>query len=126
MKVLISPIGRILSDGAKRLLRMSLLHSFYCWGMWRDSDFDCIFCHCRIENWRILAVILGNPSGVECSIFLEWYRFRQKEDVEEFLCENYLKMKIFWVLVLLMMRAGASEQGMSRSGRQHLQNQGCM
>ena len=38
----------------------------------------------------------------------------EEEDVEGIPVRELFKMKIFWVLVLLMICAGASEQGMSQ------------
>ena len=45
----------------------------------------------------------------------------EEEDVEGIPVRELFKMKIFWVLVLLMSVQGASESGECPSGRQHLQ-----
>lgn len=67
-----------------------------------------------IENWRILAVIWAILPALNAVYFGMVPIQAEEEDVEGIPVRELFKMKIFWVLVLLMICAGASEQGMSQ------------
>ena len=95
---------------------MSLLHSFYCWGhvgvVLLSTAFFAAF---GIENWRILAAAWAVIPAVNALLFV-------KAPVPSLIQEGETGMsfrelftsRIFWVLMLLMAAAGASEQGVSQ------------
>ena len=94
---------------------MSLLHSFYCWGhvglVLISTAFFTVF---GIANWRILACIwsmvpLGNMIAF-CLVPL--YPVAPGEKKLPF--SGLLKSSVFWILFLLMVASGASEQAMSQ------------
>ena len=94
---------------------MSLLHSFYCWGhVGVILISTAFFAIAGIENWRILAVIWAILPALNAVYFGMVPIQAEEEDVEGIPVRELFKMKIFWVLVLLMICAGASEQGMSQ------------
>lgn len=91
IEVLISPIVESCPT-ERKAAAMSLLHSFLLLGACRrDSDLDCIFAIAGIENWRILAVIWAILPALNAVYFGMVPIQAEEEDVEEFLCENYLK-----------------------------------
>lgn len=115
IEVLISPIMESCPTENKEKA-MSLLHSFYCWGhvgvVLLSTLFFRIF---GIENWKILTILwvivpvyntflFANAPMV--SIIAEGETGMSIMD----LCKN----KVFWILMLMMLCAGASEQSVSQ------------
>lgn len=115
LEVLVSPVVEACPTDNKEKA-MSLLHSFYCWGhvgvVLLSTLFFKIF---GIENWRILALIwaiipLGN--GI---LFVKVPIASLMEEGEKgFSLKELAGMKIFWVFMLMMLCAGASEQSVSQ------------
>lgn len=114
IEVLVSPIVEACPTKNKEAV-MSLLHSFYCWGhVFVVLASTVFFALVGIEHWKILSVIwavipLGNAfyySRVPITTPVE-----QGEGMN---VRELLKNKMFWVLFLLMVCSGASEQGMSQ------------
>lgn len=115
IEVLISPIVESCPSDNKEKA-MSLLHSFYCWGsvgvVLLSTVFFKIF---GIENWKIMALIWAVIPVVNGMIFTKVPIASLIEEGEtgmtiKELCEN----KIFWILMLMMMCAGASELSVSQ------------
>lgn len=115
LEVLVSPIIEACPTDNKEKA-MSLLHSFYCWGQMGvvllSTVFFVLF---GIQNWRILAliwVIIPVANGI---LFARAPIYSLQAEGEKGLTlkELFLK-KIFWVLMLMMMCAGASEQSVSQ------------
>lgn len=114
IEVLISPIVESCPT-ERKAAAMSLLHSFYCWGhVGVILISTAFFAIAGIENWRILAVIWAILPALNAVYFGMVPIQAEEEDVEGIPVRELFKMKIFWVLVLLMICAGASEQGMSQ------------
>lgn len=114
LEVLVSPIVEACPTTQKEAA-MSLLHSFYCWGhVFVVLASTAFFTFAGIEHWKVLAVIwavipLGNAfyfSMVPISTPVEEGAGMGMQDL--------LKNKMFWILFLLMICSGASEQGMSQ------------
>ena len=114
LEVLVSPIVEACPTTQKEAA-MSLLHSFYCWGhVFVVLASTAFFTFVGIEHWKVLAVIwavipLGNAvyfSMVPISTPVEEGTGMGMRDL--------LKNKMFWILFLLMICSGASEQGMSQ------------
>ncbi|MFR8033092.1 MAG: MFS transporter [Lachnospiraceae bacterium] len=115
LEVLVSPIIEACPTDNKEKA-MSLLHSFYCWGQMGvvllSTVFFVLF---GIQNWKILAliwVIIPVANGI---LFARAPIYSLQAEGEKGLTlkELFLK-KIFWVLMLMMMCAGASEQSVSQ------------
>lgn len=115
LEVLVSPIIEACPTDNKEKA-MSLLHSFYCWGQMGvvllSTVFFVLF---GIQNWKILAliwVIIPVANGI---LFARAPLYSLQAEGEKGLTlkELFLK-KIFWVLMLMMMCAGASEQSVSQ------------
>lgn len=115
IEVLISPImERCPTDNKERA--MSLLHSFYCWGHVGVVLLSTLFFRLfGIENWKILTCIWIMVPVVNAFIFFSTPMAPLVEEGEKGmsmidLCKN----KVFWVLMLMMLCAGASEQAVSQ------------
>lgn len=115
LEVLVSPIMESCPTDNKEKA-MSLLHSFYCWGhvgvVLLSTLFFRIF---GIANWKILTCIWIIIPIVNTFIFAQAPIAPLVDEGEtgmsmRDLCRN----RIFWLLMLMMMCAGASEQSVSQ------------
>ena len=115
IEVLISPIMESCPTENKEKA-MSLLHSFYCWGHVGVVLLSTLFFKlCGIENWKILALIWDVIPIVNGIVFCKAPIASLIEDGEtgmslRDLCRN----QMFWMLMLMMVCAGASEQAVSQ------------
>lgn len=115
IEVLISPIMESCPTENKEKA-MSLLHSFYCWGHVGVVLLSTLFFKlCGIENWKILALIWAVIPIVNGIVFCKAPIASLIEDGEKGmslrdLCRN----QMFWILMLMMVCAGASEQAVSQ------------
>jgi MFS family permease len=114
IEVLVSPIVEACPT-TKKEATMSLLHSFYCWGhVFVVISSTLFFYFFGIVNWRILACIwalvpLGN------SIYYSLVPINVLENHENTTkLSSLFNNKTFWLLCMLMVSAGASEQAMSQ------------
>ena len=115
IEVLISPIVEACPT-KKKEAAMSLLHSFYCWGHVGVVILTTLFFRLfGIGNWRIMAVIWSIVPIMNFFYFkfVPIYPIVSEAD-EPISLRNLLKMKVFWLLIVLMICAGASEQAMSQ------------
>ena len=115
IEVLISPILEACPTGNKEKA-MSLLHSFYCWGhvgvVLISTLFFTLF---GIENWKILAVCWAMVPAVNIIPFAKAPIYSLHEEGETGLTLKQLfTRKGFWVMMLMMLCAGASEQAVSQ------------
>ena len=115
IEVLISPIVESCPTDNKEKA-MSLLHSFYCWGhvavVLISTMFFGIF---GIEKWRILAVLWALIPLVNGVVFCKVPIASLMEEGETGMSiKELFQNKVFWVLMLMMVCAGASEQGVSQ------------
>ncbi len=114
IEVLISPIVEACpfenKDGV-----MSLLHSFYCWGMvgviLGSTVFFAVF---GVENWNILALLWAVVPFVNAFNFLKCPIERLTEDGEGMRMGQLFRMPLFWLMALLMVCSGASEISMAQ------------
>lgn len=115
IEVLISPIMESCPSENKEKA-MSLLHSFYCWGhvgvVLLSTLFFWFF---GIADWKILAllwVIIPVCNGILfCKVPIA--PLIEEGEIGMSLWE-LCKNRIFWILMLMMMCAGASEQAVSQ------------
>lgn len=115
IEVLISPIMESCPTDNKEKA-MSLLHSFYCWGHVGVVLVSTLFFHLAgIENWRILTllwVVIPVANGI---VFLKSPVAPLIEEGESGLSMKELfRNKMFWLFLLMMLCAGASEQAVSQ------------
>ena len=115
LEVLVSPVVEACPSDNKEKA-MSLLHSFYCWGhvgvVLLSTLFFRIF---GIENWKYMALVWALIPIVNGVLFTRVPIAPLLDEGEEGLSMAELfKKKIFWVLMLMMLCAGASEQAVSQ------------
>lgn len=114
IEVLVSPIVEACPIKNKKAA-MSLLHSFYCWGhlfvVIASTVFFAIF---GIENWRILAFIWAIVPFLNTFYFAKVPIARLTEEGEQMSLKELFSSKQFLLFILVMVCAGASEQGMSQ------------
>ncbi len=115
LEVLVSPVVEACPSDNKEKT-MSMLHSFYCWGHAGVVLISTLFFHVAgIENWKTLAVVwalipIGNAlafSKVPIASLME-------EGEKGLSLKELFRMKLFWVLMIMMVCAGASEQAISQ------------
>ncbi len=114
MEVLISPVVEACPT-EKKAAAMSLLHSFYCWGhvgvVLLSTLFFWVF---GIQNWKLLACVWALVPLFNCFYFALVPIYPIVSEEEKLSVGGLLRQKTFWLLVVLMICAGASEQAMSQ------------
>lgn len=114
IEVLCSPIIEACPFDNKSSV-MSLLHSFYCWGsagvILISSIFFSVF---GIENWRIMACIWAVLPLLNVYNFLTCPIETLVEEEDKMGIKGLLKTPVFWVCIILMICAGASELSMAQ------------
>ena len=114
IEVLISPIVEACPT-EKKDAAMSLLHSFYCWGHVAVVLCSTAFFHfLGITNWKILACLLALIPLVNSFYFMLVPLYPIVNEHERIPVRSMIKQKSFWLLMIIMVCAGASEQGMSQ------------
>lgn len=114
IEVLISPIVEACPT-EKKEAAMSLLHSFYCWGhVFVIITSTLFFIFIGIEHWRILSMLWAIIPLINTVYFLNVPIKTLVEDYEGMSIKGLFRVKTFWILLLLMICAGASEQAMSQ------------
>ena len=114
IEVLVSPIIEACPFENKESM-MSLCHSFYCWGsvavIVGSTVFFSVF---GIENWKILAVLWALVPLYNICNFLTCPIERLTEDGESMTVGQLARSRSFWVFLVLMVCAGASELAMAQ------------
>lgn len=115
LEVLVSPVVEACPSDNKEKT-MSMLHSFYCWGhvgvVLISTVFFGIF---GIRNWKIMAGIWALIPLCNALLFTRVPIASLIEEGERGLSMKELaKQKLFWILMLMMLCAGASEQSVSQ------------
>ena len=115
LEVLVSPVMEACPTDNKEKA-MSLLHSFYCWGhvgvVLLSTLFFKVF---GIGNWEILAIVWAIIPLLNVFLFTKVPMASLIADGEKGLSIGQLaKQKIFWIFLLMMVCAGASEQAVSQ------------
>ena len=112
-EVLISPIVEACPTKRKEAV-MSLLHSFYCWGHVGVIIVSTLFfVFVGIEKWRILAIAWAVIPLFNSVYFAMVPLYSIVEEHEKMSLKGLFRQKVFWVLIFLMVGAGASEAAMS-------------
>lgn len=115
LEVLVSPVMEACPTDNKEKA-MSLLHSFYCWGHVAVVLVSSLFFKTLgIDNWKILACIWAVVPFANMILFLKVPIASLIEEGEQGMRIGELfRQKLFWVLMLMMVCAGASEQAVSQ------------
>lgn len=114
IEVLVSPIVEACPIKAKKAA-MSLLHSFYCWGHLFVVLFSTLFFTVfGIANWRVLAVIWAIIPFLNAFYFAKVPIAPLTAEGEQIPIKKLFSSKQFLLFILIMVCAGASEQGMSQ------------
>ncbi len=115
LEVLVSPIMESCPTENKEKA-MSLLHSFYCWGHVGVVLLSTLFfALAGIGNWRVLSFIWALVPAVNCLVLIKTPIAPLIPEGEEGLpLRQLVKSKRFWVFMLMMLCAGASEQSVSQ------------
>lgn len=115
IEVLISPIMESCPTDNKEKA-MSLLHSFYCWGHVGVVLLSALFFKVAgVENWKIVALVWAIIPIVNGVIFLKTPIAPLMESGEKGMTLRELfTNKVFWILMIMMVCSGASEQAVSQ------------
>lgn len=115
LEVLVSPIMESCPTDNKEAA-MSLLHSFYCWGHVGVVLVSTLFFHLAgIENWNILSCIWAIIPIVNAVIFTQAPIAPLMAEGENGMTfKELFSSKIFWLLMVMMLCSGASEQAVSQ------------
>ncbi len=115
LEVLVSPIVEALPTENKEKT-MSLLHSFYCWGHVGVALLSTLFFSLfGIHNRKFMALIWALVPFV--NIFLLWKApmcTLLSEDETGYTQPELCMKPMFWLMLLIMVCAGASEQAVSQ------------
>ena len=115
LEVVVSPVVEACPSDNKEKA-MSMLHSFYCWGHVGVVILSTLFFRAAgIENWKIMALFWALIPIVNAVVFT-------RVPIASLIAEGetgmklreLFKQRIFWVLLIMMICAGASEQGVSQ------------
>ncbi len=115
LEVLVSPVMEALPTKNKEKM-MSLLHSFYCWGHVGVVLLSTLFFTLAgIENWRYLSILWALVPLCNMVAFMKVPIVPLVEEGEMgYSILELLRIPLFWILVLLMICSGASEQAVSQ------------
>ncbi len=115
LEVLVSPIVESCPTTNKEGY-MSLLHSFYCWGHVAVVLLSTLFfAVVGIENWRILSLLWAVLPIVNGVVFaFVPILTPEAEGHTGIPIRQLFKNGLFWLIFLMMLCAGASEQGISQ------------
>lgn len=115
LEVLVSPIMESCPTDNKEAA-MSLLHSFYCWGHVGVVLISTVFFHLTgIQNWRILSCIWAIIPIINAIVLT-------RAPIAPLIAEGetgmtikeLFKNKVFWLMMVMMVCSGASEQAVSQ------------
>lgn len=115
LEVIVSPIVESCPSDHKAQT-MSILHSFYCWGSAGVIVISTLFLKVfGASRWKILAAIWALLPLANCFVFT-------KVPLAPLVAEGgtgmhigqLFRSRVFWVIMLMMLCAGASEQAVSQ------------
>ena len=115
LEVVVSPVVEACPSDNKEKA-MSMLHSFYCWGHVGVVAISTIFFKLfGIDNWKLLAVVWALIPLCNAFVFTRVPIASLIEEGETGLSiKELFSMKIFWILFIMMICSGASEQAVSQ------------
>ena len=115
LEVLVSPVVEACPSDNKEKA-MSMLHSFYCWGhvgvVALSTAFFAIF---GISHWKVMAVLWAVIPLMNIIAFAKVPMASLIQEGEKgYSLRELFRVKMFWVLLIMMICAGASEQAVSQ------------
>lgn len=115
LEVLVSPVMEACPTDNKEKA-MSLLHSFYCWGhvgvVLVSTLFFAVF---GISNWKLLTCVWAIVPILNGILFTKApIAPLIEEGTEGLSLKELCSQKIFWIFMVMMICAGASEQAVSQ------------
>ena len=115
IEVLVSPMIEACPTDHKEKA-MSLLHSFYCWGQVGVVLVSTLFFTIvGIQNWKLLSLLWAVLPIMNLFAFIKAPIYTLPGDeTHDPLIQSLFSRKIFWVFMLMMLCAGASEQVVSQ------------
>ena len=114
LEVLVSPIVEA-CPSENKAKAMSLLHSFYCWGVVAVVALSTLFLFVfGRENWRILCFIWTILPLVSAFLFTKVPINTLTEKGEGMTIRELFGSKLFLICALMMFAAGASELAMAQ------------
>ena len=115
LEVVVSPVMESCPTPNKETA-MSLLHSFYCWGHVGVVLLSTLFfALLGTRRWQILAVLWAIVPAVNMLVFTRVPIADLIPEGETAVpLKDLLKNRLFWLFLLLMICAGASEQAVSQ------------
>ena len=114
IEVLVSPIVEACPFDNKDSV-MSLLHSFYCWGAAAVVLLSTVFFTVAgVGHWKILALLWALLPLYNAYNFISCPIERLTEEGTELGFGGLLRSPLFWLFILLMIGAGASEAAMAQ------------
>lgn len=113
-EVLVSPIAEACPT-EKKDAQMSLLHSFYCWGVVAVVALSTLFFALfGVENWKVLAIFWALVPFVNIFNFAVVPINSVTGEEQGMSIGQLFKSKLFWLLAILMVCSGASELSMAQ------------
>ncbi len=115
LEVLLSPVVEACPSGNKEAA-MSMLHAFYCWGHVGVVLISTLFFQiCGTSSWKILALFWALIPLANMFVFTKVPIATLTPEGESGMNLGELfSNRLFWVLVLMMVCSGASEQAVSQ------------
>ncbi len=115
LEVLVSPVVEACPSDNKEKA-MSMLHSFYCWGHAGVVLLSTLFFYTiGIGQWKLLALLWALIPLTNMVLFTRVPIAPLIEEGESGLkVKELFGLRIFWILLIMMICAGASEQAVSQ------------
>ena len=114
LEVLVSPIIEAI-PGKRKESEMSLLHSFYCWGHVGVVTLSTVFfLLAGQQNWRLLPLLWAAVPLMNALLFAKVPLKTLTSAGGALSIRALAKQSAFWLFMLLMLCAGASEMAMSQ------------
>ena len=114
-EVLISPIVEACPDDQNKETAMGLLHSFYCWGVVGVVLLTTLFLWLFGKSeWRIACVLWGIIPLLDMFWFMLIPISQLNEGTEGMSYRELAGNRTFWLMIILMITGGASEQAMAQ------------
>lgn len=115
IEVLVTPIAEACPTDNKETA-MSLLHAFYCWGHVGVVLISTIFFQIvGISSWKLLTIIWAVIPAVNGFVFARVpINSLTEEGTAGLTLKELFSYKIFWILMIMMVCSGASEQAVSQ------------
>jgi len=100
----------------KKSFSMGFLHSFYCWGHVGVVIISTVFLLIvGGDSWRLLSFIWASVPAATALIFVFAPINQPSAELEKTSSlASLVKTKTFWILIMVMILAGACEQGMAQ------------